>query len=77
MNVLENVTYQTCKSFAYFNSLLVVANFSVKKKKNECITPKLCYTAIQDNCIKKQHSILIVRFSLKCYYIDSMITLLT
>lgn len=33
MNVLENVTYQTCKSFAYFNSLLVVANFSVKKKK--------------------------------------------
>ena len=32
MNVLENVTYQTCKSFTYFSSLLVVANFSVKKK---------------------------------------------
>ena len=72
MDMFKNLVYQTCKSFTYFSALLEAANClrPQKKKKKECYI-KVLLPAIKDNRIKKEHCILIIRFSFKCYYIDS------
>lgn len=75
--MLENSICQTCKSFTYFSSLLVVANCLQPQKQNECITSKPCYPAIKGNCLKKQSCFLITRFPFKWSYTDSMIILLS